>query len=176
VARAKLFSLDDVFVRQKPWRKFVTDFCLRDLHDEFSGQSAPDPDRSAIESIVVDGGNWLWGADKATVHFTVYSIASFSSGEFDVDIPYDVLMPYLRPDSPPLPRPWWTLSNADQVASSWRGNRRRNAGIDTSRPFRLSPSVCISSRSVWDRVRFFGESRIESPEQASRERSGAGYR
>jgi uncharacterized protein YecT (DUF1311 family) len=105
VARAKPLSLDDVFERGKPWRKFVTDFCLRDLHDEFAGQEAPDPDRSAVERVVADGGNWLWGTDKATVHFTVYAVASFSGGEFDVDIPYDALKPYLRPDAPPLSRP-----------------------------------------------------------------------
>jgi uncharacterized protein YecT (DUF1311 family) len=105
VARRRPFSLDDVFASDKPWRKFVTDICLSDLHDEFAGQDAPDPDRSAVESVITDSRNWLWGTDKATVHFTVYSIASFSGGEFDVDVPYDSLQPYLRPDAPPLARP-----------------------------------------------------------------------
>ena len=105
VTHRKAFSLDDVFANDKPWRKFVTDFCLSDLHEEFASQDAPDPDRSAVERVIADGRNWLWGTDKATVHFTVYSIASFSGGEFDVDVPYDSLKPYLRPDAPPLAQP-----------------------------------------------------------------------
>ena len=100
VVRAKPFTLDDVFVKDKPWRTSVTDFCIKDLHDEFAEQGAPDPDRSAVESVVGDGDNWLWGADAATVHFTVYAIASFSGGEFDVEIPYETLAPYLRADAP----------------------------------------------------------------------------
>jgi uncharacterized protein YecT (DUF1311 family) len=99
VARAKLFSLDDVFAKDKPWRKFVVDFCVDALHEDFAAQQAPDPDRSAIESVVGDGDNWLWGADAATVHFSVYTIASFSGGESDVQVPYDDLKPYLRPDA-----------------------------------------------------------------------------
>jgi hypothetical protein len=102
VARAKAFGFDDVLVKDKPWRAFVTDFCVKDLHDEFAGQGAPDPDRDAVETVVGDASNWLWGVDAATVHFTVYAIASFSGGEFDVEVPYDVLAPYLLPDAPVL--------------------------------------------------------------------------
>ena len=85
-----------------PWRKFATDFCLAELHADFEGQGAPDPDRDAVERVVGDGDNWLWGKDAATVHFTVYTIASFSGGEYDVEIPYDELKPYLRADAPVL--------------------------------------------------------------------------
>ena len=53
-----------------------------------------------MEAVVRDADNWLWGADAATVHFTVYTIASFSGGESDVRIPYDTLAPYLRSDAP----------------------------------------------------------------------------
>jgi uncharacterized protein YecT (DUF1311 family) len=100
VARAKPFGLDDVFAKDAPWRKFATDFCLAQLHEDFAGQGAPDPDRESVEAVVGDGDNWLWGTDAATVHFTVYTIASFSGGESDVRIPYDRLAPYLRADAP----------------------------------------------------------------------------
>jgi len=100
VAHAKPFGLDDVFAKGSPWRKFATDFCIKALHEDFESQGAPDPDREAVETVVGDGDNWLWGADAATVHFTVYTIASFSGGESDVRIPYDVLKPFLRADSP----------------------------------------------------------------------------
>jgi uncharacterized protein YecT (DUF1311 family) len=100
VARARPFGLDDVFANDKPWRKFASDFCMRELHGDFEAQGAPDPDRDAVDRVVGDGDNWLWGAEAATVHFTVYTIASFSGGESDVRIPYEALAPYLRSDSP----------------------------------------------------------------------------
>ncbi|MET0229825.1 MAG: RsiV family protein, partial [Rhodanobacteraceae bacterium] len=92
--------LDDVFAKDSRWRKFATDFCIAKLHDDFEAQGAPDPDREAVEAVVGHGDNWLWGADAATVHFTVYTVASFSGGESDVRIPYSVLAPYLRADAP----------------------------------------------------------------------------
>jgi hypothetical protein len=104
MVRAKPFALDDVFVKDKPWRAFVTDFCIKDLHDEFAEQSSQDPDRDAVEGVVADGRNWLWGTDAATVHFTVYAIASFSGGEFDVEVPYEALAAYLRTDAPVVSR------------------------------------------------------------------------
>lgn len=102
VKHARAFTLKDVFDDATPWRKFATDFCLRDLHDQFAAEQAPDPDRSAVESVVGDDANWLWGTDGATVHFSVYTVASFSGGEFDVDIPYTELDTYLRPDAKAL--------------------------------------------------------------------------
>lgn len=105
VAHARVVSIDEVFAKDKPWRKFATDFCLHDLHDQFAALQATDPDRSAVESVVGDDANWLWGTDGATVHFTVYTVASFSGGEFDVEIPYDDLKPYLRADTPVLSTP-----------------------------------------------------------------------
>ena len=98
--RGGAFTLKDVFDDAKPWRKFATDFCLRDLREQSAGEEALDPERSAVESVVGDEANWLWGTDAATVHFTVYTVASFAGGEFDVEIPYAELKPYLRADAP----------------------------------------------------------------------------
>jgi hypothetical protein len=36
------------------------------------------------------------------VHVTVYTVASFAGGEFDVEIPYADLEPYLRAHAPVL--------------------------------------------------------------------------
>lgn len=100
VARGKPFGLDDVFATDTPWRTFATDYSIRALHADFEAQGAPDPERDAVDAVVGDGNNWLWGPDAATVHFTVYTIASFSGGESDVRIPYERLAPYLRSDAP----------------------------------------------------------------------------
>lgn len=99
VVRSRPFSLGEVFVADKPWRTFATDYCVRDLHDQLADGEG-DPERSAVEAVVGDDANWLWGVDKATVHFTVYTVASFAGGEFDVEIPYADLKPYLRADAP----------------------------------------------------------------------------
>ena len=50
---------------------------MKDLHDQLSGE--PDPDHSAVASVVADRGNWLFAKDAATVHFTVYAVASFDA-------------------------------------------------------------------------------------------------
>ncbi len=87
------FGPKDVF--KGGWRKFATDYCLKDL----AGQQSGSFERDAVDAVV-GGDNWLFAKDHARVHFTVYTIASFSGGEFDVDIPYTALRPYLRPDVP----------------------------------------------------------------------------
>ena len=33
------------------------------------------------------------------MHFSVYTVTSFAGGEFDVEIPYAELTPYLRADA-----------------------------------------------------------------------------
>jgi uncharacterized protein len=103
VAKGSSFGPADIFIKGKNWMKFATDYCLKDLHGQFADQQAPDPDRSAVEAVV-RGENWLFAGDHATVHFTVYTISSFAGGEYDVDIPYTTLKPYLRSDAPVLIR------------------------------------------------------------------------
>jgi len=105
VKHGSAFALKDVFDDAKPWRKFAIEFCMRDLREQSAGQEALDPERSAVESVVGDEANWLWGTDAATVHFTVYTVASFAGGEFDVEIPYAELKPYLRADAPVVTAP-----------------------------------------------------------------------
>ena len=86
-------------VLKKGWEDFATDYCLKDLKKQFSERHDEGPDRSAVAEVVKSGA-WLFAEDRATVHFTVYSIASFAAGEFDVDIPYKVLKPYAQVDAP----------------------------------------------------------------------------
>ena len=80
--KGRPFSANALFRQDKPWRKYVTYFCLNKLDDQFSGSG---PDRSAVETVVADSGNWLFAKDHARVHFTVYSIASFSGGKYSAN-------------------------------------------------------------------------------------------
>ncbi len=74
--------------------------CKKDLHEQFSDRQAPDLDEPEIASTVTASAGWLWGADKATVVFTVDTISGLPGGEFDVDIPIDALKPYMKPGAP----------------------------------------------------------------------------
>jgi len=94
----KPIALSDLFAKGEGWKRFVVGYCLKDL----KGQNAENPDRDNIEAVVRDGGNWLFAKDHAIVHFTVYTVASFAGGEYDVKIPYRALKPYLRPGAPVL--------------------------------------------------------------------------
>jgi uncharacterized protein YecT (DUF1311 family) len=96
--KQKPIGLPDVFKNGDGWKRFAIDYCLKDL----KAQNADNPDRENIAIVVRDGGNWLFGDTNAIVHFTVYTVASFAGGEYDVKIPYRVLKPYMRPDAPML--------------------------------------------------------------------------
>jgi uncharacterized protein len=94
--QAKPIALADVFASGGGWQRFVVDLCQKDLRK----QNAENPDPTVIAMVVRDGHNWLFGKDHATIHFTAYTVASFAGGEFDVNIPYRMLKPWLRPDAP----------------------------------------------------------------------------
>jgi hypothetical protein len=74
---------------------------MEDLESQSSGNQGS-PDRSEVAQVVGEGGNWLFDKDEAIVHFTFHALASFSVGETDVEIPYEDLKPYMRPDAPVL--------------------------------------------------------------------------
>ena len=97
--RARPFTPADVFRADKDWKRFVTDYCLADLKKQFQGQQDSGPDRGDVAKVVA-GGSWLFAKDHAIVHFTVYSITSFSGGEHEVEIPYSALKPYVKADAP----------------------------------------------------------------------------
>lgn len=99
VSRDREIKLSDVFTDPAKAIAFVTKYCVKDLHDQTPDAGADDFQPAAVQDVVKDAGNWLFGADKATVHFTVYTVTSFAGGEHDVDVPYKTLKPFLRPDA-----------------------------------------------------------------------------
>jgi uncharacterized protein YecT (DUF1311 family) len=101
VQRRKPIGLDDIFAKGKKWERFVVDYCMEGLESQSSGNQGS-PDRSEVAQVVGEGGNWLFDKDEAIVHFTFHALASFSVGETDVEIPYEDLKPYMRPDAPVL--------------------------------------------------------------------------
>jgi len=100
LAKARLITLDDVFVASGDWKAFVTARCKEELHKQFSEREAADFDGSEIADTLADNGNWLWSANQATIVFLIGTISGTSGGEFDVDIPLKTLKPYMKPDAP----------------------------------------------------------------------------
>jgi len=100
LAKRRLVTLDDVFAKNQDWKPFVTALCKKDLHAQFSDRQAPDLDDAATASTVAASSAWLWGDDKATVVFMVDLIGGMPGGEFDVEILYSTLRPYMKPDAP----------------------------------------------------------------------------
>ncbi|HEY2444463.1 MAG TPA: lysozyme inhibitor LprI family protein [Rhizomicrobium sp.] len=98
IARGKTLSFADIFLPGVKWQNFVTAYGLRDLAGQFES-GAPAPDRAAVQDVAKDIGNWMFDSKYAIVHFTVYTVASFSGGEYDVKIPYRVLKPFLKKDT-----------------------------------------------------------------------------
>ncbi len=103
MGNGRLIRLDDVFAKGAPWRKFATDYCMRSLRKQLAEDNASaDLDASLIAATVASGGAWLWGKDKAVVIFTLFMNAGMPAAEYEVDIPYAALKPFMRPDAPPL--------------------------------------------------------------------------
>jgi uncharacterized protein YecT (DUF1311 family) len=96
VALGRPLSFADIFAPGAKWQHFVTAWCVKDLKVQFD-EGAPAPDASAVGGVATDIGNWMFDRNEAVVHFTVYAVASFSGGEYDVKIPYRVLKPFLKP-------------------------------------------------------------------------------
>ena len=103
VARARVVTLADVFAPNANWKKALIPYCQKSLHKQFEDREAPDLDAAEIEATLADPGSWQWGKDKATVVFWVDLMGGMPGGEFDVDIPYRMLKPYMKPDAPVIP-------------------------------------------------------------------------
>jgi hypothetical protein len=96
IARGRPLSFADIFAPGAKWQAFVTAWCVKDLKEQFD-EGAPTADAPTVSGVATDIGNWMFDRNDAVVHFTVYTVASFSGGEYDVKIPYRVLKPFLKP-------------------------------------------------------------------------------
>ncbi len=95
MAKQRPVTLDDVFVKGSRWKAAALAYCKKDLHKQFAERKAPDLGDEEIAATVGSSAAWLWGADKATVIFSVGLIGGMPGGEFDVEIPLSTLSPFM---------------------------------------------------------------------------------
>lgn len=100
LAKARLITLDEMFAANDDWNAFVMARCKEELHKQFTEREAGDLDDAEVAETVADSGNWLWGANQATIVFLIGTISGTTGGEFDVDIPLKSLKPYMKPNAP----------------------------------------------------------------------------
>jgi hypothetical protein len=54
---------------------------------------------SHLKEQLLDNANWSWEKDKAVVSFTIFMDSGQPEQSWDVDLPYKMLKPYLKPDT-----------------------------------------------------------------------------
>jgi hypothetical protein len=95
MAKRRPITLDDVFVKGSRWKAAALAYCKKNLHKQFTEREAPDLSDEEIAATVGSSAAWLWGADKATVVFWIDLIGGMPGGEFDVEIPFSTLSPFM---------------------------------------------------------------------------------
>ena len=103
LANSKAVSLDDVFVKSMDWKKFVLAYSTGRIKKHIADDNGTvDPGNWDLSANAADSSRWLWGKDKAIVMFTVFLLYGMGDREYDVEIPYDALKPYIKPNAPVL--------------------------------------------------------------------------
>lgn len=94
----------DVFATGKNWRKFVIAYCDKDLHRQTDGDGITD-DLTAddMSARVSDSTNWTWSKGHATIGFLISMGGGGPESAYTVDIPYNLLKPYMKANAPVLP-------------------------------------------------------------------------
>jgi uncharacterized protein len=95
MAKRRPITLEDVFVKGSRWKAAALGYCKKDLHKQFTERDAPDLSDEEIAATLGSSASWLWGADKATVVFWIDLIGGMTGGEFDVEIPFSTLSPFM---------------------------------------------------------------------------------
>ncbi|HXL98684.1 MAG TPA: lysozyme inhibitor LprI family protein, partial [Rhizomicrobium sp.] len=104
IAASQPLTLGDMFGANTKWKAFAFAYCMKDLRRQTAddGMTEADLGYSGYKDAVSDGAHWLWRRDRATVMFTVLMNSGMPPAEYDVDIPYTLLKPYMKPGAPAL--------------------------------------------------------------------------
>ncbi|WP_448203260.1 lysozyme inhibitor LprI family protein [Azospirillum sp. sgz302134] len=104
--RRKALTAADVFAAGSGWEKAVAAHAMADLKrqakaddfelDEGAGEN--------VAALVPDLVHWRLEPDRAVIVFNAYEVAAYAVGPREVAVPYALLTPYFKPDSPLPPK------------------------------------------------------------------------
>ena len=88
--------IEHIFRTDKDWQQGIYDYAMKDLREQGDTQN---PESWFSSAEVADDEAWLFDDDGAVVLFG-HGERSMVGASADASIPYDVLQPFLRPDTP----------------------------------------------------------------------------
>ncbi|CAN5745257.1 hypothetical protein BH11PSE3_BH11PSE3_42970 [soil metagenome] len=91
-----------VFAAGDQWLRTMTQIVGADLKKQFVEQPGFDDalEPAKLGKQLVEAHRYCWRTDKLELIFNAYDVGPYSSGSFEVDIPYARLKPLLRADGP----------------------------------------------------------------------------
>jgi uncharacterized protein YecT (DUF1311 family) len=103
IEKSKPFTLDDVFEPKSDWKKFVVGYCNKELLRRTRDDGLTDDQTTAdLRTTISNNVNWVWDKDHATAMFAISMGGGGPESSYNVDIPYRLLKPYMKPDAPVL--------------------------------------------------------------------------
>jgi uncharacterized protein YecT (DUF1311 family) len=101
--KSKPIGLEDVFAPGADWEKFVSGYCNKDLLRQTKTDGLTDDlTEQDVRAAISNSKNWVWDKDHATVMFAISMGGGGPDSAYNVDIPYRLLKPYMKPDAPVL--------------------------------------------------------------------------
>ncbi len=93
---------EGVFAAGAPWLKTMVEIVGADLKKQFvtkpGFEDALQP--AKLATLLREADNYCWRSNRLELIFNAYEVGPYSSGPFEVYVPYDRLKPLLRGDGP----------------------------------------------------------------------------
>lgn len=90
---------DDVFTAG--WLDTLMPIVAASLKEEFAKRDIDEAlEPAKLGKLLKEPGHYTYYKDRLTISFNRYEVASYASGDFEVNIPYAPLKPLLKPDGP----------------------------------------------------------------------------
>lgn len=100
--RGRVIKFEELFRPGSDYEKLISDYCLRDLKNQFKDdeQMTDELLKLHVENVVGDDRKWAITPDGLDVIFDSAEIPPAGGGETNVIVPYSVLRRVIRPDGP----------------------------------------------------------------------------
>ncbi len=97
-----LMKAAELFDQKKPWKKFVTDKCVKALKEHAEGEL--ETDEGTVKGIATNPKAWSLTKEGLLITFNPYEVLPYAYGDTEVLIPWSELRPFLV-SSAPIPKP-----------------------------------------------------------------------